>query len=79
MPSATSVTYGEGGFDPRKPNNNIISTRTKEDVLDYPAPPPDFAALATALIASPSLDQPTKDAIAAAFKAQQQVIAPQGL
>lgn len=25
------VTYGEGGFDPSKPNNNIVEIREVED------------------------------------------------
>lgn len=29
--------YGPGGFDPSKPNNNIVSV---EEVPDSPAPPP---------------------------------------
>lgn len=27
----TFVTYGEGGFDPSKPNNNIVEIREVED------------------------------------------------
>jgi len=33
---ATVVTYGPGGFDPTKPDNNVIST---EEVPDPPEPP----------------------------------------
>lgn len=27
--NVTTVTYGVGGFDPTKPNNNVVSTTTK--------------------------------------------------
>jgi len=27
----TIVTYGEGGYDPTKPNNNIVEIREVED------------------------------------------------
>lgn len=41
---AEIVTYGEGGYDPSKPNNNIVSVET---VPDLPAADPaiDIAAL----------------------------------
>jgi len=28
------VTYGEGGFDPLKPNNNIVEIREVEDDIE---------------------------------------------
>jgi hypothetical protein len=28
------VTYGEGGFDPSKPNNNIVEIREVEDDIE---------------------------------------------
>jgi hypothetical protein len=33
------TTYGPGGLDPRKPNNNILS----EEVVDVPDPPPSVS------------------------------------
>lgn len=41
---AENVVYGEGGYDPSKPNNNIVSVET---VPDPPAADPgiDIAAL----------------------------------
>jgi len=33
---AENVTYGEGGYDPSKPNSNVVSVET---VPDPPAPP----------------------------------------
>lgn len=29
-----TVTYGIGGFDPNKPNNNIVEIREDEDELE---------------------------------------------
>ncbi len=40
------VTYGEGGFDPSKPNNNIIED---VDQPDQPAPLDATGSLATLL------------------------------
>jgi len=28
------VTYGEGGYDPSKPNNNIVEIREVEDDIE---------------------------------------------
>lgn len=38
-----NIVYGVGGFDPTKPNNNIVSV---EEVPDSPAPPPTLAEIA---------------------------------
>jgi len=40
---AQNVVYGPGGFDPSKPNNNIVSV---EEVPDPPAPPKTVAEIA---------------------------------
>ena len=40
---AQIVTYGEGGYDPTKPNNNIIAV---EEVPDPPTDPVKEEALA---------------------------------
>ena len=42
------ITYGIGGYDPSKPNNNIIE---QYDVPDIVSPPPDTATPATIRIA----------------------------
>lgn len=34
----TITTYGPGGYDPSKPDNNVIAVET---VTDPPPPPPD--------------------------------------
>ena len=53
---AQIVTYGEGGFDPSKPNNNIVET---VEVPDQ-EPVTDVTELANSLSALP---QETLDAI----------------
>lgn len=40
---AENVVYGLGGFDPSKPNNNIVSV---EEVPDPPPPPKTAAEIA---------------------------------
>lgn len=39
MATGQSVTYGPGGYDPSKPNDNVISSET----LVVPDPVPDAA------------------------------------
>lgn len=53
------VVYGMGGFDPTKPNNNIVEER---DEPDPPPPPPTaeerLAAAAAALAALDAISAP---------------------
>lgn len=55
------VVYGEGGYNPKKPNNNIVDTYQVDDAT-FDAVQPDTQALAEALAALP---QETLDALKA--------------
>lgn len=33
------ITYGRGGFDPTKPNNNVVAVSEIPDELDVPSDP----------------------------------------
>ncbi len=45
----TNVTYGPGGFDPSKPNNNVISQETVEAPEVPPSTDERVAALENAV------------------------------
>lgn len=55
-------TYGEGGFDPAKPNNNVLAS---EDVADTPVELDQFATLIDDLSKATTLAQ-VRDAAKAA-------------
>lgn len=48
MAESTIITYGEGGFDPSKPNNNMVATET----VDASDVPPDAATAVAQAIAT---------------------------
>lgn len=47
------VTYGEGGYDPSKPNNNIVEIIENDEPEIIPDPQTDAQALADALTQLP--------------------------